>query len=77
VYLSCRAISEEEGDGDGTDGCTDGRTVIRMFRHGEFHDQADAKWIVIRGQLRDRNDMPIGRPGVGHPQGVFGGFSYY
>jgi hypothetical protein len=53
---------------------------------GEFHDQGDAKWIVIRGQLRGHNDTPfgrptpgrpIGRPGVGHPQGVFGGLSYY
>jgi hypothetical protein len=42
--------------------------------------------IVIRGLLRGHNDAPfewptpgrpIGRPGVGHPQGVFGGFSYY
>jgi hypothetical protein len=46
----------------------------------EFHDQGDAKWIVIRGQQRGHNDMPcrrptpgwpIGRPGVGCPQGVF------
>jgi hypothetical protein len=53
---------------------------------GEFHDQGDAKWIVIRGQLRDHNDMPlgrpapgrpIGRPGSGRPQGEFGVFSYY
>jgi hypothetical protein len=53
---------------------------------GKFHDQADAEWIVIRGSLRGHNDMPfglptpvrpIGRPGVGHPQGVFGVFSYY
>ena len=53
---------------------------------GEFHDQGDAKWIVIRGPLRGHNDTPfgrptpgrpIGRPGVGHPQGVFGVFSYY
>jgi hypothetical protein len=53
---------------------------------GRFHDQGDAKWIVIRGQLWGHNDTPcrrptpgwpISRPGVGHPQGVFGGFSYY
>jgi hypothetical protein len=45
---------------------------------GEFHDQADAKWIVIRGQLRGHNDMPFGWPTPGgRPQGVFGGFSYY
>jgi hypothetical protein len=48
--------------------------------------RGDAKWIVIRGQLRGHNDTPcgrptpswpIGRPGVVRPQGVFGGFSYY
>jgi hypothetical protein len=52
----------------------------------EFHDHGDAKWIVIRGQLWDLNDTPfgrptlfrpIGRPGVGCSQGVFGVFSYY
>jgi hypothetical protein len=45
----------------------------------------DAKWIVIRGQLRGHNDTPFewptpGRtldcPVDGRPQGVFGGFSY-
>jgi hypothetical protein len=46
---------------------------------GEFHDQGDAKWIVIKGQLRGHNDTPFGRPtyrppGVGCPQGVIGGF---
>jgi hypothetical protein len=25
-------------------------------------DQGDAKWIVIRGQLRGDNDMPFGQP---------------
>ena len=53
---------------------------------GEFHDQWDAKWIVIRGLLRGHNDtpcgwptpgQPIGRLEVGRPQGVFFGFSYY
>jgi hypothetical protein len=34
---------------------------------GQFHDQVDAKWIVIRGQLRDRNDTPFGRPSAGRP----------
>jgi hypothetical protein len=29
---------------------------------GEFHDQGEAKWIVIRGQLRGHNDTPFGRP---------------
>ena len=53
---------------------------------GKLHDQGDAKWIVIRGQLWGHNDTPfgrpnpdwpIGRPGVDCPQGVFGGLSYY
>jgi hypothetical protein len=42
--------------------------------------------IVIRGLLRGHKDTPfgkpipgcpIGRPGVGHPQGIFGIFSYH
>jgi hypothetical protein len=54
--------------------------------HGEFHDQGDAKWIVIRRSLWGHNDTPCGRPapgrpisrsGSGHPQGIMGGFSYY
>jgi hypothetical protein len=52
---------------------------------GEIHDQADAKWIVIRGPSRGRNDTPCGRPtpgrpigcpGVGCPYGEFGILSY-
>jgi hypothetical protein len=51
---------------------------------GEFHDQGDAKWIVIRGHLRGHNDtpfgqptpgQPIGCPGAGRLQRVFGGLS--
>jgi hypothetical protein len=53
---------------------------------GEFHDQGDAKWIVIRRSLWSHNEMPcgraapsrpIGRPGSDCPQGVMGSFSYY
>jgi hypothetical protein len=53
---------------------------------GGFHGQGEAEWIVIRGQLRGRNDTPcgrptpgrpIGRPGVGRPQGVFDILSNY
>ena len=53
---------------------------------GECHDQADAEWVVIRRPFRGHNDTPLGQPtpgrpfgrlGVGHPTGVFGGFSYY
>jgi hypothetical protein len=34
---------------------------------GEFHDQGDAKWVVILGQLRGHNDTPFGRPTVYRP----------
>jgi hypothetical protein len=45
---------------------------------GEFREQGDAEWIVIRGQLRGHNDTPFGvGPGVGRPKGVFGGFIYF
>jgi hypothetical protein len=52
----------------------------------EFHNQGDAEWIVIRGQLQGHTDMlfrqptpgwPISRPGIGCVQGVLGLFSYY
>jgi hypothetical protein len=33
--------------------CSSGKCV-----KGEFHDQGDAKWIVIRLQLRGHNDTP-------------------
>jgi hypothetical protein len=46
-----------------------------LFALGKFHDQGDAKWIVIRRSLWGHND--IGRPGAGRPLGVKGGFSYY
>jgi hypothetical protein len=57
-----------------------------MEIHGEFHDQADAKGIVIRRSLWGHNDTlcgrpapgrPISRPKSGHLQGIMGGFSYY
>jgi hypothetical protein len=48
---------------------------------GGCHDSVDAEWIVIRRPLRGHNDTPFGRPTpgrpIGHPQGVFGVFSYY
>jgi hypothetical protein len=56
-----------------------------MHVSGKFHDQGDAEWIVIRGQLRGPNNTPFGQPtpgrpigcpGVGRSLGVFGGFSY-
>jgi hypothetical protein len=62
--------------------------IVTVVRKDEFHDQADAKWIVIKGQLRGHNDTPFGqptatpsrtiaRPVVGRPQGIFYGFGYY
>jgi hypothetical protein len=61
------------------------KTVFGAMK-GKFHDQGDAKWIVIKGQSRGHNNMPfgqptpgwlIGRPGVGHPSGIFGVFNCY
>jgi hypothetical protein len=61
-------------------------TCVSGSLGGRFHDQGDTKWKVIKGQLRGHNDMFFGRPtlgqpigghGVGHPQGLFGGLSYY
>jgi hypothetical protein len=40
-----------------------GETIHRTFN--EFHDQVDTKWIVIRGTLRRRNDVPCGWPTPG------------
>jgi hypothetical protein len=34
---------------------------------GEFRDQADAKWIVIRGPLGGHNDTPYRQPTPGWP----------
>jgi hypothetical protein len=53
---------------------------------GGCHDEADAKWIIIRGPSMGHSNTPfgrptpgrhIGRPGVGNLQDVFGVFSYY
>jgi hypothetical protein len=53
---------------------------------GEFHDQEDAKWIVIRGSYGVITIHPLGgQPpaGLSATQGlaalrvIFGGFSYY
>jgi hypothetical protein len=43
--------------------------VSEALSEGEFHDQGDAKWIVIRVQLRGHNDTPCGRPAPGRPIG--------
>jgi hypothetical protein len=77
----------DSGIAEGSESAKDNVEIdITDIKLGKFHDQRDAKWIVIRGQLRGHNDTPfgrptpgriIGRPGVGRPQGVFGGFSYY
>jgi hypothetical protein len=36
---------------------------------GKFHDQGDAKGIVVRGPLRHHNDMPCRRPMPSRPFG--------
>jgi hypothetical protein len=47
------------------------KEVLRLYPPvqliGEFHGQGDAKWLVIKGQLRGHNDMPLGRPTQGWP----------
>jgi hypothetical protein len=57
--------------------------VLPLETRGKFHDQGDAKWIVIRRSLWGHNDMPsrrpapgqpIGRPGPGRPPGIVGVF---
>jgi hypothetical protein len=56
-----------------------GRKIVGARRYpgytiGEFYDQGDAKWIVIRRPTLGR---PVDHPGVGRPLGIFGGSSYY
>jgi hypothetical protein len=46
--------------------------VFQVLAEGEFHDQADAEWIVIMGPLRGHNDTPCGRPTLGQPIGRLG-----
>jgi hypothetical protein len=41
------------------------------YANGEFHDQGDTKWIVMRGQLRGHNDMPFGPPTPDRPAGAW------
>jgi hypothetical protein len=40
------------------------------FVSGKFHDQGDAEWIVIRGQLRGHDDTPCRRPGLSAARGL-------
>jgi hypothetical protein len=47
---------------------------------GGLHDQGDAKWIVIKEQLRGHTDMPFGQTTPSRPigqlgVGVFGGLT--
>jgi hypothetical protein len=54
------------------DGCSQGVECLgagQGIGYGEFQDQVDAEWIVIRGQLRGHNDKPFGRPTPGRPIG--------
>jgi hypothetical protein len=64
--LGLGTLSERDGPDVGVDA------------ESEFRDQGDAKWIVIRGQLRGHNVTPFGWPTPGrpisHPRGVFGVF---
>jgi primosomal protein N' len=39
------------------------KTKPEEKNEGKFHDQGDAKWIVIRGQLRGHNDTLCGPAG--------------
>jgi hypothetical protein len=41
-------------------------------RRGKFHDEGDAKRIVIRRSLRGHNDTSFGRPALGRPIGRLG-----
>jgi hypothetical protein len=61
-----------------------GGTLDHHLMLGGCHDQADAEWIANKRPLRGHNNTPfsqpilgrpIGCPGVGHPQDVFGVFS--
>jgi hypothetical protein len=40
------------------------KKFVTCFK-GEFHDQGDAKWIVIKWQQRGHNNTPCGRPTPG------------
>jgi hypothetical protein len=57
--------------GDGGQGAPRGTLSLwigaTIKTRGEFHDQGDAKWIVIRRQLRGHNDTPCGRRVPGRP----------
>jgi hypothetical protein len=46
-------------------------TLSKKGYGGEYDDQADAEWIVIRTQLRGHDDTPFGRPAPGRPSGTF------
>jgi hypothetical protein len=56
-------------------------TDLKKIVKGKFHDQEDAKWIVIRRSLRGHNGTPCRWPApglpIGRPKGVFGGLSYF
>jgi hypothetical protein len=86
VHLILRIHADVEGGGDVSEAFGPHPRRQRPLASGGCHDQADAEWMEIRRLLRGHNDTPfgqptpgrpIGRPGVGHPQGVFSVISYY
>jgi hypothetical protein len=77
-----RTGSRAHGRAFDRDGPRVEKVPLGHHHQGEFHDQGDARWIVVRRSLWAANQVanpsrPVGRPEVGHPQGVMGGFIYY
>jgi hypothetical protein len=72
-FLLTSYLGEKDGNSRTGDWMCDGRQFQRrvsftlFILDGKFHDQGDAKWIVIRGQLRGHNDTPFGRPTPSRP----------
>jgi hypothetical protein len=45
---------------------------LLQFIQDDFHDQGDAKWIVIRGHQKGHKDTPFGRPTPAGPSDTWG-----
>jgi hypothetical protein len=65
VDSDCEWVEGRDSDREGQDVDDD----LEPVEGSKFHDQADAKWIVIRGSLRGHDDMSCGRPTPGRPIG--------